>query len=185
VVPRSCATGSGGFAAAPRAWVSVFGPRGSGALITRDDDRERFYAALDEIEGVEWVEPGEVARHPELGEWRNEIVAWEGGAVPLFRPGRRASQIACPVLAQIGTDDHVTPIRWQRRAFARAPNAEVRELPIGHFDVFGGEWFERTVEADVAFFRTTLAARAPTARARPDLPPTPKPRTATARRSGP
>lgn len=61
---------------------------GSGAVI--QNDVEGFWRAMDELDGVEWVEPQRVARHPETGEWRNEATALELLSSVRFRPARRA-----------------------------------------------------------------------------------------------
>ena len=36
--------------------------------------------------------------------------------------------------------------------------ARLIELPIGHFDVYRGEWFERSSRAQIAFFKEAFSA---------------------------
>ena len=45
----------------------------------------------------------------------------------------------------------------------RAPLAEVKRYPIGHFDIYLGEWHERAVADQVAFLTRHLLDSAPAA----------------------
>jgi fermentation-respiration switch protein FrsA (DUF1100 family) len=135
----------------------VFGESGSGAVVQYDCDG--FWAAMDEtarLEGIEWVEPRRVARHPETGEWRNEATALELLASVRFRPARHAAAVRCPVLAHVSEDDRVVPRRPTRRVLEKLPRAEVRALRGGHFAPFHGDGFETTVAAQVDFFSRHL-----------------------------
>ncbi|MEU2032662.1 alpha/beta hydrolase [Nocardia amamiensis] len=143
----------------PPIHVPAVGLPGSGALIAGEADFRSFFAVFEGVDGIEWVESHSVARHSELGEWRNDVSAAELIALPLFRPGRRADRIKAPLLAQIASEDRVAPAWIQRRLLSRAPHVEFRTMPIGHFDSFSGEWFDRSAAVDIDFFGRTLATK--------------------------
>ncbi|MEI2700913.1 MAG: alpha/beta fold hydrolase [Baekduia sp.] len=68
-----------------------------------------------------------------------------------YAPGRRAGRIACPLHVAICDEDSVAPAGRAAKQVARAPQAEVVHYPIGHFDIYVGEPFERAVAGYVAF----------------------------------
>jgi uncharacterized protein len=137
--------------------VLVFGSEAEGALVTEDLDS--FLRVLDEIEGVEWVVPQRWGRHPELGEWRNETLAWEALSMAFYRPVRRVPLVRCPTLIELQEDDGITPFHHQRRVLDAIPDAQLLTRPGGHFEPFYGEGFESSVRAEADFFRRALARR--------------------------
>lgn len=89
--------------------------------------------------------------------WRNEFCARELLEVALNRPVRRASDVRCPLLIQIADRDSVAPPEAAARAAWQAPGwAELRRYPIGHFDIYVGEWFERSIGDQLHFLRRHL-----------------------------
>ena len=120
---------------------SVVGPPGSVAAMTSED-----------------AEPGYLAIAPP--DWRNEVCARIGLFVSLYRPGRLAEKLNCPILIQICEKDSVAPISAAEAA-AKAANAEVKRYPVGHFDIYLGEPFERSVSDQVEFFTRQLLQRDP------------------------
>jgi fermentation-respiration switch protein FrsA (DUF1100 family) len=89
--------------------------------------------------------------------WRNEFCARELLEVGLNRPVRRARDVRCPLLIQIADRDSVAPAKSAQRAAWQAPGrAEVRRYPIGHFDIYLGDWFERSVADQLHFLRRHL-----------------------------
>ena len=92
--------------------------------------------------------------------WRNEFAARFGLTAALYRPGRKADRLPCPILVQIADRDSVAPPAAAQEAAWRATGrAEVRTYPVGHFDVYTGEAFERSVSDQLHFLRRHLAAR--------------------------
>ena len=83
--------------------------------------------------------------------FRNEVTARTGLLVPLFRPIRDAAHVTCPALLQICEKDTVAPPSAAEKAAARMPKAEVVRYPVGHFDVYVGRDFERSVTDQLAF----------------------------------
>lgn len=136
--------------------LPVFGEVGSAAVV--QNDVNGFWRAMDEIEGLQWLEPRRVARHAELGEWRNEATAFELMSSVRLRPARRVAAVRCPVLAHISEDDRVVPFGPTRKALGRIAAADIRTLRGGHFAPFYGEGFETTTAAQATFFARTLMA---------------------------
>jgi pimeloyl-ACP methyl ester carboxylesterase len=88
--------------------------------------------------------------------WVNEYAARVGLRVSFYRPGVNAPSIACPWLVQVCEDDAITPAAPAVAAAARAPWAQVRRYPGGHFDIYSGDGFERAVADQIAFLQRVL-----------------------------
>jgi len=82
--------------------------------------------------------------------------------IPLNRPVASAAKIGCPLLLVLAERDNVAPTKSVRAVARKArPRAQVLVLPSGHFDIYVGDMFERSVTAQVEFLTTHLAARQP------------------------
>lgn len=99
---------------------------------------------------------GYAAMYPEGFEWRNEVAARIMLTYALYSPGRDASKVSCPILFQVGTNDHITPPKSALKAAERAPRGELLTYPISHFEVYTGEPFERAVTDQLEFLRRHL-----------------------------
>jgi fermentation-respiration switch protein FrsA (DUF1100 family) len=88
--------------------------------------------------------------------WRNAASARVGLRIPLYRPGRHAAKIACPLLVCICDEDTLVSVKAAAKVAERAPRGEVRHYPIGHFDIYDGEWFERAVADQTEFLTTRM-----------------------------
>jgi pimeloyl-ACP methyl ester carboxylesterase len=88
-----------------------------------------------------------------------QLTARTGLLMMQFRPLRDAPRVKCPALIQICEHDAVAPVAATERAAARMPRAEVVRYPIGHFDVYVGADFERSVRDQLAFLRKHLLAQ--------------------------
>jgi fermentation-respiration switch protein FrsA (DUF1100 family) len=86
--------------------------------------------------------------------WRNAATARVGLRIPLYRPGRHAARIACPLLVCICDNDTLVSVKAAAKVAERAPHGEARHYPIGHFDIYVGEWFERAVADQTEFLAT-------------------------------
>ena len=85
--------------------------------------------------------------------WRNEFAARLMLRLGFYRPGRRASRLAMPLLMCVCDQDATTPMPPAVKAAERAPHAEVRHYPYGHFDIY----HDPQVKADqVAFLQRTV-----------------------------
>jgi fermentation-respiration switch protein FrsA (DUF1100 family) len=86
--------------------------------------------------------------------WRNEVAARVFLKAGTYRPGLQADRLPCPILVQIADRDAVAPVKAAQDAAWRATGrAEVRTYPIGHFDIYTGEPFERAIADQLHFLR--------------------------------
>lgn len=94
-------------------------------------------------------------------EYRNDVPARIALEIAFDAPGRKAGQIQCPILFCVCDTDTVAPAKATLRHAAKAPRGEIRRHPVGHFDIYVGEMFERVVADQLAFLRTHVPAVAP------------------------
>lgn len=93
-------------------------------------------------------------------DWRNEISCAWMLTLALYRPNRMAAQLHCPALFCIATEDNIVPPAAMEDAARRAgERATVQRYPLGHFDIYVGEGFERASRDQVDFFLRSLAVR--------------------------
>lgn len=114
--------------------VKVVGPPGSVAAMT-SPDAEAGYRAI--------IPPGST--------WREEVAARVLLRLGLYRPGRAARDVRCPLLVCVCDDDAICPPGPALTAASAAPRGESVRYPGGHFDVYLGEPFERAVADQAAF----------------------------------
>ena len=79
------------------------------------------------------------------------IVLWGALSIISHRPGRQTADITCPVLFCVCETDSVAPARATLHHARRAPRAEIRIYPVGHFDIYRGGAFERVIHDQIAF----------------------------------
>ena len=120
----------------PPHMIAAVGPPGSNSAMNTPD-----------------AEPGMQALTPPGSTWRNEVAARIALHVGSYRPARQAGKIRCPILFCVADNDDLTAPGLVLKAASKAPRAEVKRYPIGHFDIYVGEWFERAV-ADQTDFLT-------------------------------
>jgi len=103
------------------------------------------------------AEPGYLSITGET--WRNEFAARIMLTAGSYRPGLQADRLPCPMLVQIADRDAVAPPKAaQAAAWLATGRGEVRTYPIGHFDVYTGEPFERAVADQLYFLSRHLGA---------------------------
>jgi len=88
--------------------------------------------------------------------WRNEVAARIALHVGTYRPARQAGKIRCPILFCVADDDDLTAPGLVLKAAKKAPRAEVKRYPIGHFDIYLDGWFERAVTDQTDFLKRHL-----------------------------
>jgi pimeloyl-ACP methyl ester carboxylesterase len=125
--------------------IPAVAPHGSVGFITAPGAREGWL-------GV--VAGGEDSR------WRNRAAARAVLAKP-YRPARSAAEVACPILFCVGDDDLVARPKVAVEVAERAPLGELRRYPIGHFDPYDGEPFERIVADQLGFLIRHLEPKGP------------------------
>ncbi len=85
--------------------------------------------------------------------FRNGAAARFGFVIGTYRPGRAIIRVKCPVHMIICEHDSVAPAYAAEQTAKRAADrVDVKRYPIGHFDVYVGEGFERAVTDQLAFF---------------------------------
>jgi fermentation-respiration switch protein FrsA (DUF1100 family) len=119
--------------------VPVFGSPGEMAVFTNPHDK--------------LIMDGLAAQAPE---WRNAVAARMLFPLMRYRPRTAASRLAIPLLVCIAENETAASPALTADLASRAPKAEVRRYPIGHFDAYIGEWFERIVSDQIAFLRVHL-----------------------------
>jgi len=113
------------------------------------------------------AKPGEIGAMTTADAWdgylklvtpgfRNEVTARTTLKLPLFRPIKDAPNVKCPALLLICTKDSVAPASVAEKAATLMPRSTVQRYPIGHFDVYFGAYFERSVSDQVAFLKLHL-----------------------------
>jgi len=74
-----------------------------------------------------------------------------------YRPVKHAKDVQCPVLLQICDNDSLLPksaaVETEK---ALGKYAEVKHYPIGHFDIYIGDNFEKAVSDQLEFFKRHL-----------------------------
>jgi len=92
--------------------------------------------------------------------WRNQVAARLFLSMPHYRPIRYAKAVKCPTLIIACKRDNLVS---SQAAIAAAEHmgdrARLIILPIGHFDIYLGEWFEQSSMEQVAFFEQALRAK--------------------------
>ncbi|MCW2692332.1 MAG: alpha/beta hydrolase [Mycobacterium sp.] len=84
------------------------------------------------------------------------VAARSGMRIAAARPGRKAARVRCPMLVCVCEHDTVAPAERTVRLTGRAPLADVRVYPYGHFDIYSGAPFERVVTDQVEFLSRVL-----------------------------
>jgi uncharacterized protein len=128
----------------PPHMIAAVGPPGSRSVMNGPD-----------------AEPGIRAITPPSSMWRNEVAARIALRVGSYRPAREAGKIRCPILFCVADNDDLTAPGLVLKAANKATRAEVKRYPIGHFDIYIGEWFERAVADQTDFLKRHLLGDVP------------------------
>jgi pimeloyl-ACP methyl ester carboxylesterase len=102
--------------------------------------------------------PGFASLTPEDSTWINAVAARIGLWVGTYRPVRHASSITCPVLVALCEQDSLVSNEALEKLADAAPQGELARYPIGHFEIYTGEWFERAVTRQAEFLTRHLTA---------------------------
>lgn len=127
----------------PPLLIPAVGPTGSYAVMTAPE-----------------AEPGFGAIVGAGSHWRNAVAARVMLHVGLWRPIRDAARVRCPLLVCVCDRDATTPPEPAAQMALAAPHGELVRYPIGHFDIYVGEAFERAVADQVAFLQRVLTPSA-------------------------
>jgi dienelactone hydrolase len=122
-------------------YIPAVGDPGTFAVMTTPDSKP----------GFERLVPPETT-------WENRVAARIGLLVGTYRPGRFAPQIGCPVLFCLCDSDSLAPAKRSATLAAKAPRAEIKRYPVGHFEIYIGEPFEQAVADQTEFLVRHLGA---------------------------
>jgi dienelactone hydrolase len=134
----------GALAARPPHYLAAVGEPGSLAAMTTPESK-----------------PGMEALIPEQTRWENRVAARIALRLATYRPGRRAPFISCPLLGCVCDKDSLIPPDRTVQLLSKAPLAEIKRYPIGHFGIYVGEWWERAVADQTEFLSRHLLKREP------------------------
>ena len=74
-----------------------------------------------------------------------------------YRPVKHAHNIRCPVLLQICEYDSIIPKSAAEETEKELGKyADVKQYPIGHFDIYIGDYFKKSVSDQIKFFKKHL-----------------------------
>lgn len=93
---------------------------------------------------------------PEGSSWENKLPARFSLSASFYRPTAVASRIKCPVLLIMGEQDHVVYPPSIRTMAGKINDCTFIELPMGHFDSYGGERFAQVVDLQSKFLGQKL-----------------------------
>jgi uncharacterized protein len=120
--------------------VPLAGPRGAVAMLTTPDAIDAYRA----------LNPGNA--YPR---WQQTIAARSVLPMALYRPGRTAGRISCPLLAVISTGDQSVLAAPALKAARRAPRGEILQVDGTHYAAFLDQ-HEKVVAAELQFLRRNL-----------------------------
>jgi uncharacterized protein len=125
--------------------VPLAGQPGTVAMLTTPDARD----------GDRALNPGN--RYPD---WQQKIAARSALRLTVYRPGRHAPRVRCPLLVLACDQDQSALPEPAIQAARRAPRAELVRLAGGHYAPFL-DAHEQAVEAELSFLRRHLLGRSP------------------------
>jgi dienelactone hydrolase len=108
-------------------------------------------SAPDTLGGFESITPPDSV-------WVKAVSARAGLEILRYRPGTKAAQIACPLLICVCDHDSLVDVDASEKVAHDAPQGEVVRYPIGHFEIYTGEWFERAVSRQTEFLVRHLSS---------------------------
>lgn len=123
--------------------IPIVAKPGRGGAMTQPGSYEGYMALFDDSDA----------------ELRNEFCARAALTLANYSPAHKAPKVACPLLVLVMADDAVTPAEGARRMAERAPRGELIDYGpgAGHFAIYVGEAFERTIVDQIEFLQRTLA----------------------------
>jgi fermentation-respiration switch protein FrsA (DUF1100 family) len=127
----------------PPLYIPAIGAPGSLAVMTTPDSKPGFEALL-----------------PAETRWENRVAARVALRIGTYRPGRLARRVACPALFCVCDEDSLAPATKTINHVSAAPRGEIKRYPIGHFDIYVGEWWERAVADETEFLVRSLGVEA-------------------------
>jgi pimeloyl-ACP methyl ester carboxylesterase len=78
--------------------------------------------------------------------------------LPLYRPINYAAKIPCPVMIVRAEKDSLIPPEAVEKTAAKIKNVKLVSLPVGHFEVYTGELFEKVSALEAEFLAQYLTS---------------------------
>jgi pimeloyl-ACP methyl ester carboxylesterase len=125
----------------PPHYIPAVGPPGSFAVMATPDAKS----------GMEALVPPDTR-------WENRVAARIALRVGAYRPGRAAARVSCPALFCVCDDDSLAPAETTVKHASRAPRGEIKRYPVGHFEIYVGDTWERAVADQTEFLVRHLEA---------------------------
>ncbi len=91
--------------------------------------------------------------------WRNQVTPRFLFSAPRYKDGTIA-RIAAPLMVTVARDDAVLSTGFVKRKAAEAGHVEIKEYPVGHFDVYHGSVRDQVAADQLAFLRRHLISGA-------------------------
>ncbi len=89
--------------------------------------------------------------------FRNQMCARGILRIALNRPVRYAAKVLCPVFVVVAEQDNIAPVKSVHEVIdLLGDRAESLSFDCGHFDIYVGEIFEKSVARQVGFLRRVL-----------------------------
>jgi pimeloyl-ACP methyl ester carboxylesterase len=99
--------------------------------------------------------------------WENRVAARIALRVGAYRPGRAAARLTCPALFCVCDDDSLAPAEITVKHASRAQRGEIKRYPVGHFEIYVGDVWERAVTDQTEFLVRHLDAHAESLKPKP------------------
>jgi dienelactone hydrolase len=99
---------------------------------------------------------GFLALVPKDTTWENKAPARIALTLANYRPVSYAGRITCPVLMVCAEKDALIPAAAVRKCAAKIKNARLEMLPVGHFEVYIGDLFEKVSAMEADFLAEKL-----------------------------
>ncbi len=93
---------------------------------------------------------------PQGSSWENRCPARILFTTTTYRPVKSATSLSCPVLIVCAEKDSLIPADAVKKTASLIKEAELVTLPVGHFDVYSGEVFERVADIEARFLQAHL-----------------------------
>ncbi|NNH72413.1 alpha/beta fold hydrolase [Nocardia uniformis] len=88
--------------------------------------------------------------------YRPKVAARIGLSALFDAPAKRVKDIKVPVFYAVCDNDTIAPAEPTLKAAARTKHAVVKQYPIGHFDIYFDDWFEKAVYDQTEFLTAVL-----------------------------
>ncbi len=99
---------------------------------------------------------GYLSMVPVGGELDNSALAVISLILPFYRPVSRAAEIGCPVLMITAEYDSLIRLKDVQKCAAKIPRVKEVLLPVGHFDIYTGDWFTKVSAMEAEFLAEQL-----------------------------